>query len=111
MSQFSGAVTRLEHEAQSQIPRGRDDYQSQIFIQKESGNYFLRITPTLAEQLDSWEVDPVWDERSFLSATQAVRPNRKGKIPTTLNLTVVGKTVRIRLVKISGELVELTLNI
>ncbi len=111
LTQLPGAVTRFERETQSQIPRGRKDHRSQIFMQTKSRIPSIKLAPALAEELDSWEVDPAWNKKTFHSAIQAIRPMRKGKIPTTLNLPVVGKTLGIRLVKISGELVELKLNV
>ncbi len=106
-----GAVTRLEQEARAQVPRGETDHRSKISLRRDFGIPALQIAPTLAEELDSWEVDPDWDENIFRSAAQAIRPLRKGKIPTTLNLPVVGKTLGIRLVTISGELLEQTLHV
>jgi len=111
LTQFPGAVALIEQEAQARIPKDDTDLQTQISIQKKSSLPTLHITSLLAEQLDSWEVDPSWNGKTFHSAAQAIRPMRKGKIPTILNLPVAGKTICIRLVKISGELMKLTLNV
>jgi DNA modification methylase len=54
-------------------------------------------------ETDYWEVDPDWDGKIFRSAFQAVRPLRKGELPTELELPSPGKKVCVRMVKITGE--------
>jgi DNA modification methylase len=56
-------------------------------------------------ELDYWEVDPSWDERVFRSAAQAVRPRRKGAIPSTLNVPAhpARGSLCVRLVSVGGE--------
>jgi DNA modification methylase len=46
----------------------------------------VSFDPNSVPELDYWEVDPAWDGRIFRSATQAVRPRRRGAIPTALSL-------------------------
>jgi SAM-dependent methyltransferase len=64
-----------------------------------------------APELDYWEVDPAWDGQVFRSAAQAVRPRRKGTIPTVLELPAhpTGKPVCARLVSAAGEQFQVTL--
>ncbi len=61
--------------------------------------------------LDYWEVDPNWDGRLFRSAAQAVRPPRKGRIPTELGVPELspGKTICVRIVGVGGELQQIVL--
>ncbi|MEN8172001.1 MAG: site-specific DNA-methyltransferase [Chloroflexota bacterium] len=106
-----GAVFRFEQEAQTSIPQDNIDIRSEVSIQEKPGFPALQITSSLAEQLDSWDVDPSWNGDTFHSAAQAVRPIRKGKIPTTINLPAVGDRIKIRFVKISGEVMELELDV
>jgi DNA modification methylase len=60
--------------------------------------------------LDYWEIDPAWDGQVFHSAAQAVRPRRKGTIPTVLELPAhpTGKPVCARLVSAAGEQYQIT---
>ena len=46
----------------------------------------VSINPDLINDLDYWEVDPDWDGQIFRSALQALRPHKKGSIPTELML-------------------------
>lgn len=65
----------------------------------------VSIDLSSAPDLDYWEVDPAWDGVVFRSAAQAVRPRRKGTIPTVLELPAhpTGKPVCARLVSAAGE--------
>lgn len=65
----------------------------------------LRINPALLDELDYWEVDPDWDGKVFRSAWQAIRPRKKGNIPTEVMLPTTGQKhkIAVRTVKISGE--------
>jgi hypothetical protein len=55
--------------------------------------------------LDYWELDPAWDGRVFRSAAQAVRPRRKGSLPTEIKIPAghAGKALCIRLVGVDGQ--------
>jgi len=54
---------------------------------QKPGNVEVSIDqPTGLAELDYWEVDPDWDGNVFRSVAQAVRPNRKGEIPSHLLL-------------------------
>ena len=54
------------------------------------------------EDIDYWEVDPDWDGVMFHSANQAVRPARRGDIPTELKIKI-GRKVCVRLVNVKGQ--------
>lgn len=56
--------------------------------------------------LDYWEVDPAWDEKTFKSAAQARRSVRSGDIPHELKIKT-GGTLCIRLVTAEGEQFQL----
>jgi hypothetical protein len=54
---------------------------------QKPGNIEVSIDqPEVQTELDYWEVDPNWDGNIFRSVAQAVRPNRKGEIPSHLLL-------------------------
>jgi len=53
-----------------------------------------------------WEVDPAWDGKIFMSATQAVRPVRSGEIPYELKLKA-GRNVCVRLLTAKGKQYQL----
>jgi site-specific DNA-methyltransferase (adenine-specific) len=69
------------------------------------------------EELDYWEIDPVWDRKIFRSAVQAVRPRKKELVPARLDFPGRQASaadrrdhpVGVRLVKITGELVSLAI--
>lgn len=52
--------------------------------------------------IDFWEVDPDWNGTTFRSANQAVRPARRGEIPSELKIKV-GRKVCVRLVTVKGQ--------
>lgn len=52
--------------------------------------------------IDYWEVDPDWDGKTFRSAQQAVRPARRGEIPSELKIKI-GRRVCVRLVTVNGQ--------
>jgi DNA modification methylase len=56
-------------------------------------------------EMDYWEVDPAWDGEVFRSAAQAVRPRRRGAIPSSIDLPErpAGSSLCLRLVNVSGE--------
>lgn len=72
---------------------------------KLAGNR-VSLHPNLPDELDYWEVDPDWQGDVFHSVAQAARPRRKGKIPTRLELPMVGEKVCVRLVNVRGEKLE-----
>jgi hypothetical protein len=57
-------------------------------------------------KLDYWEVDPDWNGKVFLSAWQARRPIRSGKIPEQIEKPAASKNIRVRAVTIEGQLLE-----
>ena len=67
-------------------------------IVKDGG--FLHLDTPLA--LDYWEVDPVWDGKTFKSAAQAVRPVRSDEVPCELKIKT-GGNICVRLVTVQGE--------
>jgi DNA modification methylase len=80
-----------------------------ISFHAETGVY--QLERTLAGEMDYWEVDPNWDGQIFRSANQAWRPRRRGDIPAEIKVPAewVGNRSRIRLVRIDGQQIELTI--
>lgn len=60
------------------------------------------VTLANPADVDYWEVDPDWHGKTFLSAQQAVRPARRGEIPSELKIKV-GHRVCVRLVTVKGQ--------
>jgi DNA modification methylase len=60
------------------------------------------ITLANPADIDYWEVDPDWNAETFRSAHQAVRPARRGEIPSELKIKV-GRRVCVRLVTVKGQ--------
>jgi hypothetical protein len=58
------------------------------------------------DRLDTWEVDPAWDGKTFRSAMQARRPNRSGEIPLEIKLPAAPVNLRVRAVNVDSQLVE-----
>jgi len=58
-------------------------------------------------ELDYWEVDPVWDGKTFHSAMQAHRPNRSGKIPLEIKLPSLPANACVRAVTVDGLQIQL----
>lgn len=79
-----------------------------VLFQAEAGVY--QLDPSLVDEMDYWEVDPNWDGQIFRSAYQAWRPRRRGKIPAEISLPIewIGSRSRIRMVRIDGQQLELT---
>ena len=71
----------------------------------------VSINPDLVNDLDYWEVDPDWDGQTFRSALQAVRPHKKGSIPTELMLPkpTTEKSIAVRMVMIDSEQTQIIL--
>jgi DNA modification methylase len=61
--------------------------------------------------LDYWELDPIWDGKTFRSIAQASRPTRSGKIPHALALPEIksGRKVCVRAVMARGEQYQIEL--
>jgi DNA modification methylase len=57
------------------------------------------------DEIDYWEIDPAWDGRLFHSASQALRPPRKGSLPTVLEIPSnnCNLPVKVRVVDIHGK--------
>jgi DNA modification methylase len=53
-----------------------------------------------------WEVDPDWDEKTFKSTGQAVRPARNGEIPLEIGIKT-GRNICVRLVTAGGKQYQL----
>lgn len=60
--------------------------------------------------LDYWEVDPVWDGKTFRSAGQASRPVRSGEIARELKIKT-GRRICVRLMTVEGEQYQAELNV
>ncbi len=71
----------------------------------------VSINPDLVNDLDYWEVDPDWDGQIFRSTLQAVRPHKKGSIPTELMLPqpTTEKSIAVRMVMIDSEQTQIIL--
>ena len=71
----------------------------------------VSINPDLINDLDYWEVDPDWDGQTFRSALQALRPHKKGSIPTELMLPqpTTEKSIAVRMVMIDSEQTQIIL--
>ncbi len=46
----------------------------------------IQLPPELVSEVEYWEVDPDWQGEIFQSRYQAVRPLRKGELPSSLIL-------------------------
>lgn len=68
------------------------------------------VTLANPTDVDYWEVDPDWHGKTFLSAQQAVRPARRGEIPSALKIKA-GRRVCVRLVTVKGQQFEVELNV
>lgn len=71
----------------------------------------VSVNHDLINDLDYWEVDPDWDGQTFRSSLQAVRPHKKGSIPTELMLPqpTTEKTIAVRMVMIDSEQTQIIL--
>jgi len=93
--------------------------ESSIEMPKAEGNSsdirisdrLMSINPDLLDGLDYWEIDPDWDGQTFRSANQALRPHKKGTIPTEMMLPkpLNGKNIAVRMVMIDGEQTQLVI--
>ena len=65
-----------------------------------------RLVMQHAEDIDYWEVDPAWDGHLFRSASQAIRPRKKGGITDCLLLPCAKSKFPIcaRVVDIHGKI-------
>jgi DNA modification methylase len=70
----------------------------------------VSLPPGLISQVDYWEVDPAWQEGTFNSKYQAVRPLRKGEIPSKIDLDVhqPGR-VCVRVLLVTGDQAQVVL--
>ncbi|HDD62244.1 MAG TPA: site-specific DNA-methyltransferase, partial [Chloroflexi bacterium] len=70
----------------------------------------IHLPPELVPNVDYWEVDPDWQGKVFRSRYQAVRPLRKGDLPSSMILPEAGGKICLRIVLISGEQIQQVLN-
>ena len=70
----------------------------------------IQLPPELISNVEYWEVDPDWRGEIFHSRYQAVRPLRKGDLPSSLILPETGGKVCIRIVLVSGEQIQQVIN-
>ena len=93
---------RLERETNSVASF---DYPPLTGAQVEVHGEQVRLLTEPGADWDYWEIDPHWDGAVFHSAAQAVRPLRKGTIPTTLELppSTQAGTCCARLVTAGGQ--------
>jgi DNA modification methylase len=75
-------------------------------------NQSIKLEMQHADQIDYWEVDPAWDGSQFHSFNQALRPRRKGAIPSHLDLPRLNTPSPIcaRVVDIHGNCCSLHLH-
>ena len=66
----------------------------------------IHLPPELIPEVDYWEVDPDWRGEVFRSQYQAVRPLRKGDLPSSMILPETGGKICLRIVLISGEQIQ-----
>lgn len=71
----------------------------------------LLISSNLLSELDFWEIDPDWDGQVFRSVLQAIRPRKKGTIQGVLSFpaSISRGKIAVRLVKIDGEQLQITI--
>ena len=70
----------------------------------------IQLPPELISNVEYWEVDPDWQGEIFHSRYQAVRPLRKGDLPSSLILPETGGKVCVRIVLVSGEQIQQVIN-
>jgi DNA modification methylase len=65
----------------------------------------VKLEAKQADEIDFWEVDPAWDGKLFRSASQAIRPRRKGTITDRLDLPRPDRNLPVyaRVVDIHGN--------
>jgi DNA modification methylase len=70
----------------------------------------VSLPPALISQVDYWEIDPAWQEGTYNSKYQAVRPLRKGEIPSKIDLEVhqPGR-VCVRILLVTGAQAQVVL--
>ncbi len=93
----------LEYETQARVPQGEAIPKNLVSTPTESDSPIIRLDESLRESSDYWEVDPAWDGTIFKSVRQAVRPLRKGMIPTEMALPGPVSNIHMRLTKINGK--------
>ena len=102
---------------------GKENFQIPVFLQREEQrkevplNSFdelgipgitiedeiIQLPSELVPNVEYWEVDPDWGGEIFHSRYQAVRPLRKGDVPSSLILLETGEMVCVRIVLVGGE--------
>ena len=70
----------------------------------------IQLPPELVSKVEYWEVDPDWQGEIFHSRFQAVRPLRKGDLPSSLILPETEGKVCVRIVLVSGEQIHQVIN-
>lgn len=70
----------------------------------------IQLPPELVPNVEYWEVDPDWQGEIFHSRFQAVRPWRKGELPTSMILPEMGGKICLRIVLISGDQIQQVIN-
>ncbi len=70
----------------------------------------LNETISIASRLDLafWEVDPMWDGKTFRSGAQAIRPGRNEKVPREIKIKT-GRNICIRMVTMKGKQYQLNI--
>ena len=105
---FNTTSNRLAHESLQPFTTWMDD---RYEFPKESGKLTAslensKLSIECALELESWEIDPDWNGVQFNSVHQVKRPARKGEISRTVQITDVGKKVKIKALAATGELME-----
>ena len=70
----------------------------------------IQLPSEIIPNVEYWEVDPDWQGEIFHSRYQAVRPLRKGDLPSSMILPDSGKKICLRIVLISGEQIQQVIN-
>ena len=70
----------------------------------------IQLPSEIISNVEYWEVDPDWHGEIFHSRYQAVRPLRKGDLPSSMILPDAGKKICLRIVLTSGEQIQQVIN-
>ena len=83
----------------------KNDSKLSVSLRLDWDGQLIKLVTQHAEDVDYWEIDPAWDGHIFHSASQAIRPRKKGTITDHLILpcTKSNLPIRARVVDIQGK--------
>jgi len=83
----------------------KNDSELSVSLRLDWDGQLIKLVTQHAEDVDYWEIDPAWDGHIFHSASQAIRPRKKGTITDHLILpcTKSNLPIRARVVDIQGK--------